>query len=253
MDAVLWSTMATAVAGTLLLARLFQLRQAQKFPALAFYLAQHVLWGYALTIIPRTNQAYVWVYEASNPIEWIAAIWCVVRLLDKAFSDYPGIRTVSRWATWGATTLSVCTSLALARIFWSGSIRGKPQLFYFEVADRSVLLSLALIIVLTMGFLSRYPLRLPGNTWVSLVGFSVIFLSMAAARLIDSLAPKLASRTIDLGQVAFETCTYIAWIVLLRRQEEQKPARVIFTHAGEAELLKELDAMNGILRRAGRG
>ena len=253
MDAVLWSTIATAVAGTLLLARLVQLRQAHQFPALAFYLAQHVLWGYALTIIPRTNQAYVWVYEASNPVEWLAAIWCVVQLLDKTFRDYPGIRTVSRWATWGATTLSVCTSLALARIFWSGSIRGKPQLFYFEVADRSVLLSLALIIALTMGFLSRYPLRLPGNTWVSLIGFSVVVLSVAAARLIDSLAPKLASRPIDLAQVAFETCTYIAWVVLLRRQDEQKPARVIFSHTSETELLKELDVMNGILRRAGRG
>jgi hypothetical protein len=115
------------------------------------------------------------------------------------------------------------------------------------------MLSLALIIVLTMWFLSRYPLRLQGNTWVSMIGFSVIVLSMASARLIDSLAPKLASRPIDLGQVAFETCTYIAWVVLLHRQDEQKPARVIFTHAGEAELLKELDAMNGILRRAGRG
>jgi len=253
MDAVLWSTVATAVAGTLLLIRLLQLRQAHQFPALAFYLAQHVFWGYALTVIPRTNQAYVWVYEASNPVEWLAAIWCVVQLLDKTFNDYPGIRTICRWATWGATTLSVTTSLALARAFWSGSIRGKPQLFYFEVADRSVLLSLALIIVLTMGFLSRYPLRLPGNTWVSLIGFSVIVLSIASARLIDSLAPKLASRPIDLGQMAFETITYLVWIGLLRREDQQVPARVIFTHTGEAELLKELDAMNGILRRAGRG
>jgi hypothetical protein len=253
MDAVLWSTVATAVAGTMLLARLFQLRQASQFPGLAFYLAQHVLWGYALTLIPRTNQAYVWVYLISNPVEWLAAIWCVVQLLERAFKDYPGIRTISRWATWGATTLAVCASLAVARIFWSGGIRGKRVLFYFEVADRSVLLSLALIVVLTMGFLSRYPLRLQGNTWVSLIGFSVIVLSMASARLIDSLAPLLASRPIDLAQVAFEACTYVAWIALLRRHDEQVPARVIFPHAGEAELLKELDAMNGILRRAGRG
>src|SRR5260370_36696938 len=165
MNAVRWISLATAAAGTILLVRILLLGQGGRFPGLALYLGQHILWGYALTAIPQRHRVYLLIYELSNPVEWIAAIWCVVHLLGKAFGSYPGIRTMSRWATWGATTISVASTLLMARFFWRGGIRGKRLLFYFEVADRSVLLSLALVVILTLAFLSRYPLQLQRNTW----------------------------------------------------------------------------------------
>src|SRR5262249_43097270 len=124
--------------------------------------------------------------------------------------------------------------------------------FYFEVADRSVLLSLALVVILTLTFLSRFPLRLKGNTWAALIGFSAVILSLASARLLDSLAPHLAAGWADNLELAAEAAVYAVWAAKLRAEEAQAPARVIFRHADEAELLQKLDAMNGILRRAGR-
>lgn len=250
MDLSLWLSLATALAGTILLARLMRLDLVRRFSGLTFYISQHILWGYTLILIPESSQASVWAYETSNVVEWFAATWCVVHLLGRIFDAYPGIRTLSRWVAWGAIGLSVCAALTVARVFWSGGIGGRKLLFYFEVADRSVLLSLALVVILTLGFLSRYPLGLQTNTWASLTGFSAVVLSLAGARLVDSLAPQLASRQIDRAQLAFEAFTYLVWAWKLRRQEQQEPARVIFHHIDEADLLAELKAMNGILRRA---
>ena len=251
-DANLWTSIATAIAGTILLARLLQLRLGKRFQALAFYLGQHVFWGFALSRMnPRTN-SYLFLYEISNPVEWIAATWCAVQVLGRAFEDYPGIRSLSRWVTLSATATSVAATLAIAKVFWSGGIGGKRVLFYFEVADRSLLLSLALVVVLTLAFLSSYPLRLQRNTWVSLIGFSVVLLSIAGARLVDSLAPYLSAYGFDRGQLILESCCYLSWAALLQRQEAQAPARMIFHHAGEQELLRQLDTLNGILRGAGR-
>jgi hypothetical protein len=192
------------------------------------------------------------LYEVSNVVEWFAGTWCVVHLLDKVFENYPGIRTLGRWATWGATTIAVATTLTVARVFWSGAIGGKPTLFYFEVVDRSVLLSLALVVILTLAFLSRYPMELQMNSWVSVTGFSAVILSLAGARLADSMAQYLTSMRIDIAQLVFEMCVYFVWAAALRREEAHAPSRVIFHRDGEAELVAQLEAMNGILRGAGR-
>jgi hypothetical protein len=192
------------------------------------------------------------MYELSNPVEWLAAAWCTVDLLGKAFDAYPGIRSLSRRAASGAIVAATAITLTIARYFWSGSMRGQRRLFYFEVADRTVLLSLALVVILTLGFLSRFPLPLQSNTWASLIGFSAVVLSLAGARLMDSLAPHLAALPVDRAQLLFETLCYVVWAASLQKAESQAPARVIFHHAGEQELLRQLEAMNGILRGAGR-
>ena len=252
MSPEIWTTLAATVAGTVLLIRILTLGRARGWSGLTVYLSQHILWGYALLAIPRSNRLYLRLYEISNPVEWVAAIVCVMDLLGRAFGAYPGIRSLSRWAACGATIAATAIALTLARFFWSGSARGQKVLFYFEVVDRSVLLSLALIVVLTLAFLSRYPLPLTVNTWISLIAFSAILLSLASARLIDSLAPGLASQAADAAQLVFECVCYALWAGLLQKRETESPERVIFHHVGEQELLRQLDAMNGILRGAGR-
>lgn len=257
MELNLGMTLATATAGTILWFRILVVKQAVRFAALTVYLAQHVFWGWVLALLPRNTRGYVLLYEVSNPVEWIAATWCVAHLLGKAFDGYPGIKSVSRWATWGASAVAISVALALANYFWQGGVLGQKTLFYFEVADRSVLLGLALVVILTMFFLSRYPLRLQANTWTSLIAFSAIILSLAGARLVDSLAPVMAVVTVDIIQLVLEFACCLAWAWAFRREEEQAPARVIFSHSGghmgEAELLRQLEAMNGILHRVGRG
>ena len=253
MDLSLGITLATMAAGTVLLARILLVRQGVRFAALTFFLAQHLIWGITLTLMPRTGPWYALLYKVSNPVEWVAATWCVAHLLGKGFAGYPGIRSMSRWATWGASLIAVCIALLLVSYFWQGNYRGRRTLLYLEVADRSVLLSLALVIILTVIFFYRYPFRLQSNTWASLIAFSAIVLSTAVARLFDSLAPAMAVLPVDLAALAFEAGCYLVWAANFRREEAQAPAHVIITYAGEHELLRQLHAMDGILHRVGRG
>ena len=253
MDLIQGISLATTAAATVLLVRILLVRQETRFAALTFYLAQHLIWGISLILLPRSGPWYALLYKISTPVEWIAATWCVAHLLGKGFEAYPGIRSMSRWATWGASVIAVCIALLLVSYFWQGDYRGRKTLLYLEVADRSVLLSLALVVILTVIFFYRYPFRLQTNTWASLIAFSAVVLSMAGARLVDSLAPVMAVLPVDLAQLAFEAGCYLVWAGNLRREEAQAPAHVIITYAGEHELLRQLQAMDGILHRVGRG
>ena len=253
MDLIQGISLATTAAATVLLVRILLVRQETRFAALTFYLAQHLIWGISLILLPRSGPWYALLYKISTPVEWIAATWCVAHLLGKGFEAYPGIRSMSRWATWGASVIAVCIALLLVSYFWQGDYRGRKTLLYLEVADRSVLLSLALVVILTVIFFYRYPFRLQTNTWASLIAFSAVVLSMAGARLVDSLAPVMAVLPVDLVQLAFEAGCYLVWAGNLRREEAQAPAHVIITYAGEHELLRQLQAMDGILHRVGRG
>ena len=253
MDLIQGIALATTASATVLLVRILLVRQATRFAALTFYLAHHLIWGISLILVPRTGPWYALLYKISTPVEWVAATWCVAHLLGKGFAAYPGIRTMSRWATWGASLIAVCFALLLVGYFWQGDYLGRRTLLYLEVADRSVLLSLALVIILTVIFFSRYPFRLQSNTWTSLIAFSAIVLSMAVARLFDSLAPAMAAFPADLTQLGFEAGCYLVWAGNFRREEAQGPPHVIITYAGEHELLRQLQAMDGILHRVGRG
>ena len=98
--------------------------------------------------------------------------------------------------------LSVASSAAIAGIFWRGGAGKRDSfLFYLEVVQRSVVFSLALVIVTILFVLSRYPLHLGRNTYFSSLFFSLLFLSDAVRLLIDSLSLGLYNLYVDWSEV----------------------------------------------------
>ena len=125
-------------------------------------------------------------------------------------------------------------------------------LIYSEIVQRSVVFSLAILILTILYFLSRYPLRLPQNTYISSAFFSALFLSEALQLLIDSLQPLLSNFYLDSVQTAFAAVCLGAWAGLLQPEKAAAPSRVSFTSAHEAQLLEQLESLNQILARAAR-
>jgi hypothetical protein len=239
---------AAAFAGVFQLLRLgLNRRQAALFAFVFFNGAGLLL----LSSLPVASVLYFWSFIAYTTINWVLGFFAVREMFSLSMGAWPGIRTAARWALYATTALAAAISAAIGVSSWGAGPNGRSNLFYVEVADRSFLLTLAVIVAGLGFFLSRYPLHLPRNTYVSCGFFSCILLSQAAGDLIDSLSPLLYSNDIDIVCLLVCAVFYSGWALLLR-PEAVAAGRVSFEKPDENELLGELEAMNRLLGRVGR-
>ena len=155
---------------------------------------------------------------------------------------------------YAGTAVAITTSVVLTRLSWDRGAQGRSHsyFFYWEVSQRSVVFTLAVIIITILFVLSKYPLRLGRNTWISSAFFGALFLSEAVRLLIDSLAPQLHSPYVDWSESVFIALCLISWAACLKPEAAQVPARVTFSTPHEDQLLKQLESLNQVMARAAR-
>lgn len=241
-----------AAAAAFAAARLLHFGLRRQFVFLYSYLIVVASICLVLSILPHTSKAYFRVYIAAEPLAWCAAALAVFEMFALIFRDYPGLRTAGRWTLNAALGLSVAASLLIIQAPWPGESSNTHWLFYELVLDRSIHFSLAIIIVILMVFLSRYPLRLGRNTYVASGFFSAMFLAEAAVRLIDILTPNLFAHYADYPEIGFITLCFLGWGIMLSGAEASAPARAATNKPKETELLQQLESLNDILSRSVR-
>lgn len=240
-----------AVAAALAAARLLHLGIAKRQLALLVYLISTVIGNLVLSHAPLNSRAYFWGYLFFQTWALITEIAVVRELFSLSMEGYPGIRTAARWTMYGAVTLAGLTSLVMTAASWGGRANGTSHLFYVLQLNRSVQFSLAVFIISLLVFLSRYPLRLHWNIYVSIYFFSAVFLVEAVQNLIASMSLHLFSKQVDLAVVLVMTVLFLGWAFMLRPQDSVA-RNVSFETAGEHELLLQLESLNSTLSRAGR-
>jgi len=234
--------------------RLIYLNLAREFPALVTYLAFVAVMNLGYGLLNQASVLYFWSYIALEPLECVFSIFAVRELLTLTFNDYPGIRTVGRWVMYSGVVLALGISFLLTGFSWSHAARGRAHshLFYFELSQRSIVFTLAFVIVTILLFLSKYPLHLSRNTLVSSAFFSVLFLSEAARLLIDSLAPKLNIHSVDWAGTVFMSVCLFGWAAMLKPESRAAPAQIRFSSPNEEHLLQQLNSLNQLMTRAAR-
>jgi hypothetical protein len=235
--------------------RLIYLSLAKRFPALLAYLVLLAVINFDFGLQNPTSALYFWSYLVLEPLKCVFSIFAVRELFALTFIHYPGIRTVGRWVMYAGVALALGISLLLTGFFWSGAAGGRAHshLFYLEVSQRSVVFTLAFVIVAILLFLSGYPLRLSRNTLVSGGFFSVLFLSEACQLLVDSLAPALHIHSVDWAGAVFVSASLIGWAALLTPEPQRAPAQIRFSRPPEEDhLLQQLTALNRLMTRAAR-
>jgi len=243
------TTAAALVAG-----RLFYFGLVRQFRSLVAWLAWVCLSTFSLAIISPKTTLYFWLYVAALPLDSIAGIIAVRELFALIFNAYPGIRTIGRWAMYGATMISLSVWLMSTKLFWSQTASGRAHshIYYLQVAHRSVTLSLAAIILALLFSISRYPLHLGRNTYLSSSCFGVMFLSQATQSLIDSLAPRLHNDAVDWASNLFIAMCLLTWATWLQPETAPVPVSATFASPAEDHLLQQLAALNQMLDRAAR-
>jgi len=232
--------------------RLLSLGLARRQTALLSFVVFNCVTLLLFVSLRSSSPLYFWVFIAYTVLNWAAGFWAVREMFGLSMGAYPGIRTAARWALCATMALAGLLSAAVTVSSWGSGRNGRSNLFYIEVADRSFLFSLAVIVAGLIFFLSRYPLHLLRNTYVSCGFFSAILLCQAAADLFDSVSAHLYSYESDLAISLVCGVLYVGWTALLRREEAPANGRITFEKPDERELLGELEAMNRLLGRVGR-
>lgn len=241
------------VAAAATVARLIYLNLAKQFPALVAYLVFLAAIDLGLGLLDPRTVFYFGTYVVLESLKWIFSIVAIRELFALTFHRYPGIRSVGRWAMYCGVALALGISLVVTRFFWSGGVRGRSApLFYFEVSQRSVVFTLALVIVTILLSLSKYPLHLSGNTLVSCIFFSVLFLSEALRLVVDSIAPRLFSPHTDWTQAGFVAICLLGWAAMLKRETAAVQPRITLSTPREDYLLQQLTALNQMMTRSAR-
>jgi hypothetical protein len=235
------------VAASAAVMRLLSLKLAKRCTALYLWVCVLGFFNLASAFIGHFTGAFFWFYFAYVPVYCLFSILAVGELFTLTFTDYPGIRTVGRWGFYTGVLVATAASFLVFVVFRRTSTRGSQHLFELEVAQRSIVFSLVVVIATILFVLSRYPLHLGWNTYVSSGFFSALFLAEAARVLIDSLQIHLYSGAIDLLEACFTTGCLLAWTYLL--QPHVAPVLPVdrFSTPQEELLLKQLSSLNDLL------
>lgn len=192
-----------------------------------------------------------WFYVIAVPLRWILYIALIGEIYSAVFSHYPGIRTAVRSSMWSALVLATLFSSVLAWSTWREHSVWAGHLFYFELAQRTVLLALIFFVILLFVLVSRYPLQADPNLMASTMAFCALFTLEALALLVEWIYPGAYLLDLNLGLSGFGIVCYVAWAVSLRRSTlvaiERPPAP---RDPDEEDLLRQLSAINATLLRA---
>jgi hypothetical protein len=246
--------LAHAAAAVAASTRLIQLHLAARLRALLGYLIFLALINVVFGIASTGSSVYFWSYLVLEPLKCGFSIMAVRELFALAFDEYPGIRSVGRWAMYAGVALAMGVSLVVTGFFWSGGASGRAHshLYYFEVAQRSIILSLAVVIVTILIVLSKYPLHLSRNTMVSSAFFGVLFLSEAAQLMIDSMTSQLNNQYVDWSESVFISVCLAGWAAMLQPETAPIPSPIRFSSPQEEHLLQQLDSLNQLMTRSVR-
>jgi len=254
MDANSTTDLIQAVAALTAVSRLICLNLSKRFPSLLAYLVFLAAINFGFGLLSVTSAAYFWSYIVVEPLKCTFSILAVRELFALTFHDYPGIRSLSRWVMYAGVALALGISLFLTSFFWSGAASGRAHshIFYLDATQRSIISTLAVVIVANLVFLSRYPLHLSRSTLVSSTFFSVVFLSEALRILVDSLAPHLFNLYADWAESVFVSVSLLGWAALLKREPERAALQARYSRSQEDHLLLQLNSLNQLMTRAAR-
>ena len=193
----------------------------------------------------------IWIVTSLMALGFYVLI--VLELYRLVLENYKGLYSLGR----GALYVSLAVSVAISALSLIPKLKpGMPQhsriMFYELAAERGVDTCLAICIILMLGFLSFFPVKLNHNVRVHALVYSIFFLSNTFVLLMRSLFGLKMVDEVNTALLAVTALSVIAWLSLLRPVgEEIETAKLRVDKAYEERLLLHLDALNSALLRSG--
>lgn len=210
--------------------------------------------GIVLLPIPSHSTAYGVTYVLFESLKLVLYFLVSMELCSNTLARYPGIATVGRLFIQVAGVLAIGIAGAVAAATGGGPSGPSPVLILFLTLVRSVMITLALLLVLNTLFLAWFPVRLSRNVVRFLTGYVVYFsaraLVMAGVTMLD---PAFTRSLSAVAMVALAACM-IFWLVTLRASGEivESVSGITWEPGLDSRLVAQLDHLNSSLARAVR-
>ena len=229
------------------------MRLVGTYPAFfACFLFESVLLT-AATVVGTGSVVYAWIYLLCYPAVWILYCLMVRDLYYQIFSSYPGIAMYGRWTIYASAVIAL-VAVVVGRAATRDALSAKRTLIVgWEAFGRNLVFGLAILILLLLLILSRYPINLRQNIVVNCLCFSLFLLAEAGTVLAEQLTGMRHTITTNEMNVVLDIACFGAWGYLLSREGQTRVVHVLHPSQAEAErLLLELNSLNSILLRAAR-
>jgi hypothetical protein len=236
------------------LIRLRILELSSTYSAVTYFLIAQLISTLASNLVGVRSDAYEAIYMALLSLELLTYALMIREIYASIFSAYPGIAVLGRWCIYA--TVSTMTLVGIASLFaaWRLSVNLKTILPMVETAAHCLTLAFALLVLIILLTISRYPLRLHKNVLVNALLFSGILLGEALGLIADQITLRGQTAEVNLA-MSVNTLVWLSlWPILLSKEGQTQVIQLRHgrNSGDEARLLGQLDALNALLLRMPR-
>ncbi len=234
----------------ILLLRIFGLRLATTYPALTAYVFTEML----VAVLPValqlnvTRWPYAYFYMTSEVLGIVLYMVMVLELYGSILRDLTGIASAARRYLYICLTGSIVGSVLLL----AAERQPRYVLERFYALDRVLVSSVALFVLFITAFLVWFPLRVPRNAVIYLIGYALFMVPRALALLVQN-----SGHFWRIGGVVAmfaEPLALSLWAITLSRAGETRYVSIArhWSEGDKVRIMSELTAINGVLVRTAR-
>ena len=234
--------------------KLFNSGLYRQYRVLFWFLVLFVLNSIPPLVFDVSSQTYLKLWVSVEPVLWALEILMVRELYHLILRKYQGIFTLGRWAMYVSVAVAVLTStISLLPRITPAMPQSSRIMGYILAAERGVDLSLALFILVMLGFLTLYPVPLPRNVMVHAIVYSVFFLSNTLGVLLRVILGMRLKDEVNIFLMGISSVCTLAWFLLLNAKGEEVRVNLPWISSEqEQRLLEQLEALNATILKASR-
>ena len=200
------------------------------------------------------RQAYSWTWVHTEPLLCLSYILLVSDLYSLVLQNYKGLQTVGRWMLVIAVPLAIAISVVSVLPTLEKPASEISVVFYFDLINRGIMLSLVIFILLILSFLSWYPISLSRNVVVHCVICTIFLISSSMGYLVRNVEGGSVHNAVNLAHLVITAVCWSGWLLLLTPTGEaaKMVVRREWSREEEQRLVDQLTSINSSLLRAAR-
>lgn len=246
-----WLTLAGMI---LLCIRLRHFRLHSKYRVFFFFVLFASLRSALLMRLETRSALYMQIWIVTEPIRWILCILLVLELYSLILERHRGLYSAGRWALAAALGIALLVSVLII-VPTSGSAGTISRIYgFYMLAERGLLASLVVFLLLMLWFLSRYPVELSRNVLVHSAVYSVYFIAGSLAILARGVLGYEFALPVNVALMATTLACILVWTLFLTPAGEKitRKSRPSWVPGDERRLFDQLEALNATLLRVSR-
>jgi hypothetical protein len=208
------------------------------------------------TLFPFTTRSLIYyrIWVSTEPILWLSYILVVFELYSLVLKEYRGIYSVGRKFFFAAIAVSTIISALTLFPTMTGALVKRPLLYYYAIAERGLVTSLAIFLLLLLAAITWFPVPLSRNLLMHCSIYTVYFFAVNVIDLYWHMSGLEATYWRNMARYAVALGCYFCWAFFLSPSGEDRTASL---HLGrspleEKRLLGQLEGLNATLLRTAR-